>query len=120
MDFRGAVEKVYQQIFDYKGRAGKAEFWYFVVFCMLACVVLKILTLFILSSRLSNILEFVLLGIPLITCGIRRLHDTGKSAFYGLIGCIPVFGQLVLLYWLTRDSDPRVNLYGANPKDIDV
>jgi uncharacterized membrane protein YhaH (DUF805 family) len=47
---------------------------------------------------------------------VRRLHDTGKSAWWLLIMFIPFIGAIWLLVLLINDSDPDTNRYGDNPK----
>ena len=48
--------------------------------------------------------------------GVRRLHDTGRSGWWILIGFIPVIGWLVLLVFMFMDSQPGDNEYGPSPK----
>jgi hypothetical protein len=47
---------------------------------------------------------------------IRRLHDTGRSGSWWLIGMVPIIGEIILLVYLVSDSEPRTNIYGPNPK----
>jgi len=42
--------------------------------------------------------------IPSIAIGVRRLHDIGKSAWFMLIGLIPLLGGLVLIYFFVQES----------------
>ena len=64
-----------------------------------------------------NCLFNVILLIPLISAGVRRLHDTGKSGWYILLFFIP-FVDFVLLYFYSQDSDKLPNRYGLSPKYI--
>ena len=43
---------------------------------------------------------------------MRRLHDTGNSAWSILIVLIPIIGFLILLRRLTKVGDPGSNKYG--------
>jgi len=56
--------------------------------------------------------------IPSIAVTVRRLHDTGRSGWYLLIGLVPCVGGIVLLVFMAGESDPRKNEYGPNPKRI--
>ena len=47
---------------------------------------------------------------------MRRLHDTGKSAWWLLIGVIPLVGNLILFFYMIADSDVGQNAYGSDPK----
>ena len=54
--------------------------------------------------------------IPAIAVLIRRLHDTGRSGWWALIGLIPLAGAIVLLVFTVEDSNPTENKYGPSPK----
>lgn len=48
----------------------------------------------------------------IIVISIKRLHDVNKSGFWMLIILVPVFGILLIIYWITRpSSDTRSELY---------
>lgn len=49
-----------------------------------------------------------------VTC--RRLHDTGKSAWWFLLVLVPIVGAIVFLVFMCQDSQPGSNEYGSNPK----
>jgi len=73
---------------------------------------------------ISSVIGFSFLGllvalglvVPAWAVSIRRLHDTGRSAWWVLIGIIPLIGSLVLIVFMFLDSEPGNNRYGANPK----
>ena len=54
--------------------------------------------------------------IPSIAVTVRRLHDTGRTGWWILIGFIPVIGFIVLLVFMIFDSEEGSNQYGPNPK----
>ncbi len=45
---------------------------------------------------------------------VRRLHDTGRSAWFVLIGIIPLIG-LIMIYFLCLESQEGSNEYGDYP-----
>ena len=47
-------------------------------------------------------------SIPNLAVSIRRLHDTGRSGWWLLVGLI--------LIWYLSDSEVGENKYGPNPK----
>lgn len=48
--------------------------------------------------------------------GHRRLHDVNKSGFWILIGIIPIFGPLTLIFlWFIAEGDEGENRYGLTP-----
>jgi uncharacterized membrane protein YhaH (DUF805 family) len=54
--------------------------------------------------------------IPSLAVGVRRLHDTGRSGWWLLIGLIPLIGAIVLLVFFFQDGQPGNNDYGPSPK----
>ena len=66
------------------------------------------------SSIAAMIAIFLLLVLPYVTCSIRRLHDTGRSGWYWLIGFIPIIGGLIRFLMLIDRSQGN-NEYGPDP-----
>lgn len=93
----------------------------FVLFNILIAIVLAILDTLLGFTTESG---FGVLGliyalailIPGIAVAIRRLHDTGRSGWWILIGLVPLIGFIVLLVFYVQDSIPGDNEYGPNPK----
>ena len=65
---------------------------------------------------IALIIEIILI-IPLISTGVRRLHDTGRSGCYYLLSFIPI-ADILLLLFLIEDSQQSINEYGPSPKYI--
>jgi len=103
-------------VFD--GRAGRPEYWYFVLFNFIAGIVLGIADS--LLGTMSSGARIGLLGgiyslavlCPSIGVGIRRLHDIGRSGWFLLIGLIPLVGWIILIVWAATESDSGANEYG--------
>jgi uncharacterized membrane protein YhaH (DUF805 family) len=106
----------------FDGRARRKEFWYFVlVNALIGYLILR----FELSTGniypetgfgLLTIIFSLVIFLPSLTVSVRRLHDTGHSGWWILIGPVPIIGALVLIVFYIRDSDPSQNDYGLNPK----
>ncbi len=47
--------------------------------------------------------------------GARRLHDTGRSGWWQLLGLIPIAGLIVLIVWWAKEGEPEPNTWGPNP-----
>ena len=58
--------------------------------------------------------------VPGIAVTVRRLHDIGKSGWWGLVALIPLIGSLILIYFAAKDSQPETNEYGPNPKAASI
>ena len=126
----------------FTGRARRSEFWYYYLVVIIITIIFFIMLYAIFPhiiirinfhnietegeeiERLDGghiafliiffIIELVLC-IPLITAGIRRLHDIGRSGFWILIQLIPIL-IFVLLYMWSLDSQIGTNFYGESPK----
>jgi uncharacterized membrane protein YhaH (DUF805 family) len=55
--------------------------------------------------------------LPGLGVTVRRLHDTGRTGWWVLIGLVPIVGGIVLLVFMVLDSEPD-NQYGPNPKAV--
>jgi uncharacterized membrane protein YhaH (DUF805 family) len=121
MNWYLAVLKKYA---EFKGRARRSEYWYFVLFNVIISIVLAIVDRVIGTHSAET--GFGVLGglyalavlIPGIAVGVRRLHDTNRSGWWLLIGLIPCIGLIVLIVFTVQDSQPGDNQYGANPKAV--
>jgi len=102
-------------VFD--GRATRSEYWYFILFHILISVGINIVAVS-LNEALSFLGTIYALGVflPSLGVGFRRLHDTGHSAWWMLIGIIPIVGTIILIVFLAGDSEEGSNKYGSNPK----
>ena len=55
-------------------------------------------------------------SIPSIAVGVRRLHDTGKSAWFLLFYLVPFVGGIIMIVFYAIDSTPGTNQYGTSEK----
>ena len=104
----GGIALGFQRYFDFSGRSSRSEYWWWILF-----------------SFIAGLIPFVglVLLIPNIAIGVRRLHDINKTGWWILFAVlffwllfIPV---LLLLYWATRPSDQRDNKYGRRFQSIE-
>ena len=107
-------------VFD--GRARRKEYWMFFLINIVVSVVLiaidKLIGTFSHQAGfglLQGLYSLALL-IPSIAVTVRRLHDTGRTGWWILIGLVPVVGGIILLIFMVLDSEPGTNQYGPNPK----
>ena len=106
----------------FSGRARRKEYWFFYLFYIIFFIVLMsidgvtgTLNQEIGIGVLSGIFVLAML-IPGIAVAIRRLHDTGRSAWWILLSLIPLIGGLWLLVLMVLDGTPGQNQYGPDPK----
>jgi uncharacterized membrane protein YhaH (DUF805 family) len=58
----------------------------------------------------------LVLLLPNIAVGIRRLHDSGRSGWWLLLVLLPVLGWIALIVFWALDGERRPNAYGPDPK----
>lgn len=117
---------VLKQYAVFKGRARRKEYWFFILFNLIASLVLTGVDFMTGSldaelgmGLLSGLYSLAVL-IPSLAVTVRRLHDTGRTGWWLLIGLIPLIGAIVLLVFMLLDSQPGDNEYGAHPKGATV
>lgn len=124
--------KVLKHYADFTGRARRSEYWFFVLFNMLAaflCILIDYLLGTTFKITLPNGAQTLPYGwiyfayvlatlIPGLAVGVRRLHDVGKSGWMMLISFIPLVGAIWLLVLFFTDSQVGMNKWGPNPKGI--
>ena len=98
----------------FSGRARRKEYWMFLLFNIIVSIVLNVIGAVIMLPVLGLIYSLAIL-LPSIAVAVRRLHDTGRSGWWLLLGLIPLIGTIILLIFLVQDSHDE-NEYGANPK----
>ena len=104
--------KVLKQYADFSGRARRKEYWMFFLFNTIISYGIIGLSLGLdmpSLSMVSSLYSLVVL-IPSIAVGVRRMHDSGKSGWFLLV---PFYN----LYLLCIDSEEGSNKWGANPKN---
>ena len=120
MPFSTAVETCFHRYFDFKGRATRAEYWWFSLFLVLGAIVASGADAFVLGNPFgtTGLIEGVFhLGtfLPSLAVGARRLHDINKSAWWLLLS-FTIVGIIPLIIWAIRQGDAGENQYGADPR----
>ena len=112
---------VLKKYFVFSGRAGRREFWIFVlfngIFAMIALILDNVLGTDIEGFNFGILYSLVFLAvfIPTLSVAVRRLHDTGKNGWLVLIFFVPVIGSIWLLVLLAMEGFPGKNQYGLSP-----
>lgn len=101
---------------EFSGRARRKEYWMFFLFYFLIAIAIGIIEAIIHTGGVLGAIYALAMLIPGLAVTVRRLHDTGRSGWWILIGLIPVIGTIVLLVFMVLDSQPGDNEYGPNPK----
>jgi uncharacterized membrane protein YhaH (DUF805 family) len=109
MGFIESVQTCLRKYATFDGRAGRSEFWWFVLFTIVASMVVGMV-----SEMLSGLVSLALF-VPSIAVGARRLHDIGKSGWLQLLWIVPVIGWVLLIYWAVQPSG-AANGHGQGPE----
>lgn len=145
LGFVGYVQKCLRMFIDGKGRARRAEYWYWVLFTVLVAIVAYVIDYAITGGAVmysttggivGNLTSLALLA-PGVSVMARRFHDIGLSGWLvaalcgavfvaGLIAAAsPEVGGLLMLaisigaiVLLVRPGQPGPNQYGPNPKGV--
>jgi uncharacterized membrane protein YhaH (DUF805 family) len=117
--------RVWQRYAEFTGRSRRMEYW---MFTLIHSIIVLVLCLGITGFGMLK-LPFVgaasgLIAaayglaalIPCFAVTVRRLHDTGKSGWWILIGLVPVVGGIALLVMTILDGTRGANQYGPDPK----
>lgn len=100
---------------NFSGRARRQEYWMFILFHVIAIVVLAMV-----SVALDNFYAVVIYAIatvlPTLAVLVRRLHDVGKSGWFIFVRLIPLIGSIWLFVVLVSEGEHGFNQYGHDPK----
>ncbi|MEU6481534.1 DUF805 domain-containing protein [Streptomyces sp. NPDC047017] len=113
----GWYADVLKKYFRFSGRARRAEYWMFGLLNLVICVALLVVGR---ATGFGYPVALFVLAIlpPSLALGARRLHDTGRSGWWLLIGLVPVIGAVVLLGFAAMEGEPGDNAYGGSPKYV--
>jgi uncharacterized membrane protein YhaH (DUF805 family) len=107
--------KALKNYFNFSGRARRKEYWmYNLIYFLLSLIAVVIDT--VLGNEIVTTLFLLLHFIPSLSITFRRLHDSGKSAWWLLLGLIPLVGSIIILVFLCMAGEDVENKYGDNPK----
>ena len=108
-----AVRYGFANYMNFDGRTDRPTFWWWVLAVFLAAIAASILDDGLAPGGVEPFGLLLTLGLflPHLGMAIRRLHDTGRSGWWVLIGLIPLLGLLVLIYFYVQPSDPAGEKY---------
>jgi uncharacterized membrane protein YhaH (DUF805 family) len=104
---------VLQRYAKFDGRAGRAEFWWFVLAQVIVYVALAILGGIADVFTILYFLYAIGTFIPSLAVAVRRLHDTDKSGWFILLGLIPLIGFIILIVFYAMEGTNGPNQYGV-------
>jgi uncharacterized membrane protein YhaH (DUF805 family) len=120
MGFTQAIASGFSKYVTFSGRAARSEFWYWVLFTVLASVILSVVDGMVFGMGQDSV--GVLGGLfslgtilPSIAMAVRRLHDTDRSGWWYLLIFVPIIGWIILIIWYATAGQSGSNRFGADP-----
>ena len=137
MSFGQAIAHVFLNYDTFTRRASRSEFWWWILFAAIGTVVTYYLPLpfgfrlgggvLVLGSGAAaqvilipvvpmlTVIWFLIITIPTLAVGTRRLHDANKKGWWWLLALVCGIGPLVLIVlWVLPGTKGR-NRFGAGP-----
>jgi len=120
--FGEAISRGFRNYATFSGRATRAENWWWVLFAVLAGIMLAVVDtvtgtmgMFGDSGLLGQLFELAVL-VPSLALGARRLHDINRTGWWLLLIFVVVIGWIVLIVWAIKRGDGGPNKYGPDPR----
>jgi uncharacterized membrane protein YhaH (DUF805 family) len=128
MGFSEAIQSFFTNYVKFTGRARRSEYWFVTLFLLLTTLGATVIDAAVFSGDLDDflldggwgvfgVLWSLAVLLPSIAVLVRRLHDSGKSAWWLLIILVPFAGVIVLFVFTLLDSTPGENAHGPSPKE---
>lgn len=116
--FVGALKDGFARYVDFKTRSTRSQYWWFTLWSIIFSVITGILDGFLGmgdSGPIGMIVSLVMF-VPSIAVGIRRLHDIGRTGWWMLLVFVPLLGWIVLIVFYCQKSQIGPNNWGPEPR----
>lgn len=116
MNFQSSIKTCFNKFAQFSGRASRSEFWFFVLFGTIGSAVAVVIDTMIFNYSWEEdgpiyIIFQIIIFIPSIAVGSRRLHDINKSGWWQLL-IFTIIGIIPLIIWFAKKGYNKKNLYG--------
>ena len=104
------------------GRASRSEYWWYTLAIIIGSIVLAVVDGALFGSAFGGVGLFggifaLATFVPSLAVSFRRMHDVNRSAWWLLIGLIPLIGTIVVLVWFCSRGTAGENRFGPDPLD---
>ncbi len=113
MQFINIFVEALKKFGDFNTRSNRAEFWTFFFMCVIISFILGMV-----SHTVSSVFSLVIL-VPSLAVGARRLHDIGKSGWTQL-WILTIVGIIYLIILWAQEGESAKNKWGQVPEIIEV
>jgi uncharacterized membrane protein YhaH (DUF805 family) len=113
VSFTNAVRTCLRKYAVFSGVASRSEYWWFFLFNFLIDVIFDLIG----QVTIRSIAELILL-LPSLAVGVRRMHDAGRSGWWILTTIIPPWGIYLLCTPTKTENNPYASGYTLNESYI--
>ena len=116
MNIQTAVKTCFSKYATFSGRASRSEYWFFYLFTIIASIVTWVIDTMLLgysaedTGAISLIFQIIII-LPSLAVGARRLHDIGKSGWWQLL-ILTFIGIILLIVWFATIGSSKKNKHG--------
>ena len=115
MTFEMAISTCFIKYVTFDGKASKGEFWYWYLFYLICGIASAMVDVFIIGIQFENAgpvywIVSLVIFLPTLAVGARRLHDVGKSGWWQLIS-ITGIGIIPLIIWWASEGGVHQKRY---------
>lgn len=118
MNFVTSVKTGIENTFNFKGRASRSEYWYFIFFTALILIAAVFVDKNVLGPHnkrtLSENIGIIVISIPSLSIAMRRLHDCNRRGWWVLLNFVPFVGAIALIILLCGASTVGNNRFGTS------
>jgi len=101
MNFQTAIRSGFQNYANFKGRASRAEYWWWTLFSLIVNVAFSSI------AGIGELASLIIL-LPSIAVAVRRMHDTDHAGWW-------IFAPIINLVFALRSGDFGENRFGPPP-----
>jgi uncharacterized membrane protein YhaH (DUF805 family) len=120
MDFAGAIKAGLKNYVNFRGRATRPEYWWFVLFAFLVSLVASVIDAVIGLDLVGNLASIALL-LPQLGLLFRRFRDAGVSPTWLLTYLIPLVATVYVVFANAEAFGKLVEdmaAYGEDPQGL--
>jgi len=114
MGFGQAISSGFSNYVNFSGRACRSEYWFWVLFVLIADVVAIAIDAAIGMQIVGSLFGLAVL-LPGLAVTVRRLHDLDRTGWWIFLGLIPLVGAIILIIWFCSKGTDGLNRFGADP-----
>jgi uncharacterized membrane protein YhaH (DUF805 family) len=112
--FGQAISSGFSNYVNFSDRACRSEYWFWVLFVLIADVVAIAIDAAIGMRIVSGLFGLAVL-LPGLALAVRRLHDLDRTGWWIFLGVIPLVGAIILLIWFCSRGTDGPNRFGRDP-----